>query len=138
MQFNTAVAAMMEYVNAMTEGGGSTATREDLVALVKLVGPYAPHLGDEAWERLGGKGFLLAASWPTWNESLTVDATATLAVQVDGKVRGTVELPRDASEDVARAAALALPNVQKHLEGRKLVKLIYKPGRIIGVVTGPA
>jgi leucyl-tRNA synthetase len=135
MQFNTAVAAMMEYVNALAEGGVSRATHEDLVALVKLVGPYAPHLGDEAWERLGGKGFLIDAPWPTWDDALTVDATATLAVQVDGKVRGTVDLPRDASEDAARAAALALPNVQKHLEGRKLVKLIYKPGRIIGLVT---
>ena len=135
MQFNTGVAAMMEYVNALMEGGVSSATREDLLALVKLVGPYAPHLGDEAWERLGQKGFLLEAAWPTWDEALTVDATATLAVQVDGKVRGTIELPRDASEDVARAAALALPNVVKHLEGRKLVKLIYKPGRIVGLVT---
>ncbi len=135
MQFNTVVAALMEYVNAMTEGGGSTATREDLLTLVKLVGPYAPHLGDEAWERLGEKGFLLEASWPTWDEALTIDATATLAVQVDGKVRGTVELPRDASEDVARAAALALPNVTKFLEGRRIAKFIYKPGRIIGFVT---
>jgi leucyl-tRNA synthetase len=137
MQFNTAVAAMMEYVNVLLEGGVSRATREDLLALVKLVGPYAPHLGDEAWERLGEKGFLLEASWPAWDEALTVDATATLAVQVDGKVRGTVEIARDAPEDVARTAALALPNVQKHLEGRKPVKFIYKPGRIIGLVTAP-
>jgi len=138
MQFNTVVAAMMEYVNALMEGGVSSATREDLVTLVKLVGPYAPHLGDEAWERLGEKGFLLEAAWPTWNDALTLDATVTLAVQVDGKVRGTVELPRDASEAAARAAALALPNVTKHLEGRKVVKLIYKPARIIGIVTAPA
>jgi leucyl-tRNA synthetase len=138
MQFNTGVAAMMEYVNALTEGGVSTATREDLEILIKLVGPYAPHLGDEAWERLGGKGFLIEATWPTWDEALTVDATVTLGVQIDGKVRGTVTLARDASEAEARAAALALPNVAKHLEGRKLVKLIYKPARIIGLVTAPA
>jgi leucyl-tRNA synthetase len=137
MQFNTAIAAMMEYVNALAEGGVSRATRDDLIALVKLVGPYAPHLGDEAWERLGEKGFLIEAPWPTWDEALTVDATVTLAVQVDGKVRGTVDLARDATEDAARAAALALPNVAKHLEGRRLLKLIYKPGRIIGLVTAP-
>jgi leucyl-tRNA synthetase len=138
MQFNTAVAAMMEYLNALLEGGVSTATRDDLVALVKLVGPYAPHLGDEAWERLGEKGFLIEAAWPTWDEALTIDATVTMAVQVDGKVRGTVEIARDASEEAARAAALALPNVAKFLEGRKLAKFIYKPGRIIGLVTAPA
>ncbi|HVZ73132.1 MAG TPA: leucine--tRNA ligase [Polyangia bacterium] len=138
MQFNTAVAALMEYVNAMTEGGVSTATREDLIALVKLVGPYAPHLGDESWEKLGEKGFLLEASWPTFDEALTVDATATVGVQVDGKMRGTVELARDADEATARAAALELPNVQKHLEGRRVAKLIYKPGKIVGLITAPA
>ena len=61
-----------------------------------------------------------------------------MAVQVDGKVRGTVVLARDAAEDAARAAALAVPNVAKHLEGRAVTKFIYKPGRIIGLVTGPA
>jgi leucyl-tRNA synthetase len=135
MQFNTAVAAMMEFVNELLPGGVSKASREDLLALVRLVGPYAPHLGDEAWERLGEKGFLLEQAWPGYDEALTIDATVTLGVQVDGKVRGTVELPRDATEDVAKAAALALPNVAKHLEGRTLVKFIYKPGRIIGLVT---
>jgi leucyl-tRNA synthetase len=138
MQFNTAIAAMMEYVNEMTGAGGGTASREDLTTLVKLVGPYAPHLGDEAWERLGERGFLLQAAWPTWEEALTVDATATIAVQIDGKVRGTVDVARDASEAQARAAALAVPNVVKHLEGRTVKKFIYKPGRIIGFVTAPA
>ncbi len=132
MQFNTAVAAMMELVNELTAKG---ATREDLVTLVKLLGPYAPHLGDEAWERLGEKGFLLEASWPVHDEALTQDATVTLGVQIDGKVRGSVEIARDASEADARAAALAIPNVSKHLEGRKISKFIYKPGRIIGIVS---
>jgi leucyl-tRNA synthetase len=138
MQFNTAVAAMMEYVNALLPGGVPTATREDLVALVKLLAPYAPHLGDEAWERLGEKGFLLEAAWPTYDDALTIDATVTVGVQVDGKLRGSVELARDASEDAAKAAALALPNVAKHLEGRVVAKTIYKPGRILGLVTKPA
>jgi leucyl-tRNA synthetase len=135
MQFNTAIAAMMEYVNELTANG---ATREDIVTLVKLVGPYAPHLGDEAWEKLGEKGFLIQASWPTHDEALTLDALVTLGVQIDGKVRGTVELARDASEDDARRAALAVANVAKHLEGRAIKKFIYKPGRIIGIVSAPA
>jgi leucyl-tRNA synthetase len=135
MQFNTAIAGLMEYVNELGKTG---ATREDLLTLVELVGPFAPHLGDECWERLGGKGFLLEAGWPTYDEALTIDERVTVGVQVDGKLRGEVELARDASEDDARAAALALPNVAKHLEGRAVKKLIYKPGRIIGLVTGPA
>ncbi|HET6283469.1 MAG TPA: leucine--tRNA ligase [Polyangia bacterium] len=135
MQFNTAISAMMEYVNELTAHG---ATREDIVTLVKLVGPYAPHLGDEAWEKLGEKGFLIEAAWPTHDEALTLDALVTLGVQIDGKVRGTVEIARDASEDDARRAALAVANVAKHLEGRAIKKFIYKPGRIIGIVSGPA
>jgi leucyl-tRNA synthetase len=136
LQFNTAIAALMEFVNVLTPNGAS---REDILTLVKLVGPFAPHLGDEAWERLGGGGgFLLQAAWPKWDEALTVDQVVTVAVQIDGKVRGTVDLAPDAPEDAARAAALAVANVQKHLEGRKIQKLIYKPGRIIGLVTSPA
>jgi leucyl-tRNA synthetase len=133
MQFNTAIAALMEYVNALT---GQGATREDLLTLVKLVGPYAPHLGDEAWEKLGESGFLVQASWPVWDEALTQDDVVSLGVQVDGKVRGTVSLSPTASEDEARAAALAIPNVAKHLEGRQIKKFIYKAGRIVGLVTG--
>jgi leucyl-tRNA synthetase len=134
MQFNTAIAAMMELVNDFTAKPGS-ATREDLTALVKLIAPFAPHLADEAWERLGGKGFLLEQPWPTYDDALTQDALVTLGVQIDGKVRGSVELARDASEEAARAAALAVPNVSKHIEGRTIAKFIYKPGRIVGFVT---
>jgi len=139
MQFNTAIAAMMEYLNGLTSGvpGAPAPIREDILTLVKLVGPFAPHLGDEAWERLGEKPFLIQAPWPTYDEALTQDATVTVAIQVDGKVRGTIEIAREAPEGTARAAALAVANVSKHLEGRGIAKFIYKPGRIIGIVTGP-
>jgi leucyl-tRNA synthetase len=135
MQFNTAIAAMMEYLNELTSSG---ATREDLETLVRLVGPFAPHTGDEAWERLGKTTFLIETPWPAYDNALTEDATATMAVQVDGKVRGTVSLARDASEADARAAAMAVANVTKYLEGRAVAKFIYKPGRILGFVTKPA
>jgi leucyl-tRNA synthetase len=134
MQFNTAIAAMMELVNALVADG---ATREDVRTLVRLVGPFAPHLGDEAWERLGESGFLIEAGWPAFDDALTRDATVTVAVQVDGKVRGTVELARDASEEQARASALGVANVARHLEGRQVAKFLYKPGRIVGFVTRP-
>ena len=105
---------------------------------MKLVAPFAPHLADESWERLGNKGFMIEAAWPIYDSALTEDTTATMAVQVDGKVRGTVVLARDASEADARAAALTIANVVKHLEGRAVAKFIYKPGRILGFVTKPA
>ncbi|MBN2573441.1 MAG: leucine--tRNA ligase [Deltaproteobacteria bacterium] len=133
MAFNTAIAAMMEYVNELV---GKGATREDLLTLVKLVGPFAPHLGDEAWEKLGEKGFLLQADWPTFDAALTVDAVVRLAIQVDGKVRGSVKVARDASEDEVRKQALAVPNVAKHIEGKTVRKVIVVPGRIVNIVVG--
>jgi len=133
MAFNTAIAAMMEYVNELV---GKGATREDLIALVKLVGPFAPHLGDEAWEKLGEKGFLIEAEWPTFDPALTLDAVVTLAIQVNGKMRGSVDLARDAAEDEVRRRALAVPNVAKHLEGKTVRKVIVVPGRIVNIVAG--
>ena len=138
MQFNTGVAAMMEYLNALTEGGTNRATREDLQTLIRLVAPYAPHLADEAWSHLGEKGFVLEQTWPAFDPALTVDATVSIGVQIDGKLRGTVDLAPDASEDSARAAALGLPNVAKHLEGRAIKKFFYKPGKILSIATAPA
>jgi leucyl-tRNA synthetase len=138
MQFNTPIAAMMEYLNVLAEGGTNRATRADLEAMVRLVAPFAPHLADEAWAHLGAKGFMLEQAWPTFDDKLTIDDTVSIGVQVDGKVRGSVDIAPNASEDVARAAALAIPNVAKHLEGRTIKKFIYKPGRIIGIVTAPA
>jgi leucyl-tRNA synthetase len=137
MQFNTAIAALMEYLNVLAEGGVNRATRADLDTMIRLCAPFAPHLGDEAWERLGGKGFALELQWPTFDPALTVDDTVSIGVQVDGKLRGSVDISPTAAEDAARAAALALPNVAKHLEGRAIKKFIYKPGRIIGIVSAP-
>ena len=138
MQFNTAIAALMEYLNVLAEGGVNRATRADLDAMIRLCAPFAPHLADEAWERLGGKGFVLELQWPAFDAALTVDDTVSIGVQVDGKLRGSVDISPTAAEDAARAAALALPNVAKHLEGRAIKKFIYKPGRIIGIVSAPA
>jgi leucyl-tRNA synthetase len=131
MQFNTAIAAMMEYVNELSSHGAS---REDLVTLVKLVGPFAPHLGDEAWERLQGERFLVQQSWPTHDEGVTRDAIVTMGVQVNGKLRGNFQIARDAPEAEVRAMALAVPNVAKHLEGKAVRKVIVVPGKIVNLV----
>jgi leucyl-tRNA synthetase len=133
MAFNTAIAAMMEFVNELV---GNGATREDLVALVKLAGPFAPHLGDEAWEKLGEKGFLIEAAWPVFDPALTVDTVVTLAIQVNGKLRGNLEIARDAAEDDVKKRALAVPNVAKHIEGKTVRKVIVVPGRIVNIVVG--
>jgi leucyl-tRNA synthetase len=106
--------------------------------MIRLVAPFAPHLADEASQRLGAQTFVLEQAWPAFDNALTIDATVSLGVQVDGKVRGSIDISPTASEDDARAAALAIANVAKHLEGRSIKKFIYKPGRIIGIVSAPA
>jgi leucyl-tRNA synthetase len=133
MKFNTAIAGLMEYVNELVGKGG---TREDLLTLVKLVGPFAPHLGDEAWEKLGEQGFLIQAQWPKHDEALTIDAVVTLAVQVNGKLRGSLEVARDAAEAQIREQALAIPNVAKHMEGKTVRKVIVVAGKIVNIVVG--
>ncbi|MDX2023662.1 MAG: leucine--tRNA ligase [Deltaproteobacteria bacterium] len=131
MQFNTAVAAMMEYVNGLT---GKGATREDLITLVKLVGPYAPHVGDEAWQALGEKGFLIEQPWPTFDDALTIDDVVTMAIQVNGKMRGSIDVPRTIAKEEAERLALQQPNVQKHIEGKEVRKVVVVPGKIVNIV----
>ena len=131
MAFNTAVAAMMEYLNELTRGG---ATREDLLTLIKLLGPFAPHLGDEAWEKLGQQSFLLQAAWPSYDEALTIDSTVTMGVQVNGKLRGDIQIARGAPEAEVREKAMAVPNVAKHLEGKTVRKVIVVAGKIVNIV----
>jgi leucyl-tRNA synthetase len=135
LKFNTAIATLMEYVNELTPTG---ATGEDVRTLIKLVGPFMPHLGDEAWEQIRDPDkdppFLIQAAWPTYDEALTLDAVVTLAVQVNGKLRGSLDVARDASEADVRAQALAIPNVAKHIEGKTVRKVIVVPGKIVNVV----
>ena len=131
LKFNTAIAALMEYVNEIMKRG---ATREDLVTLAKLLGPFAPHLADEAWEALGEQGFVIQTTWPQYESALAGDAEMRLAVQVNGKVRGTLELARDTPEASVRAKALALPPVARHVEQRTVKTIIIVPGKIVSIV----
>jgi leucyl-tRNA synthetase len=131
MKFNTAVAAMMEYLNELYITG---AAREDLVALVKLLGPYAPHIGDELWEILGEKGFLIDAPWPTWDEALTVDHVVTVVVQVNGKLRGEFLAQKDASQEKLKETALNLDKVKQYIEQGTIRKVIVIPGKLVNIV----
>lgn len=132
MKFNTAIAAQMEYVNALGKAG---ATRDDVIALVKLIGPFAPHLADEAWEALGGHGFVIDATWPQYADALADDSEVTLAVQVNGKLRGTLQSAADASEADLRAQALALPAIAKHIAGGTIRTVIVVPRKVVSIVT---
>ncbi len=132
MRFNTAVAAMMELTNHLV--GLERTPEEAAETLALLVSPFAPHLGEELWRRLGHDETLAYAPWPAFDPALVVDDTVEMGVQVNGKTRGTIALPRDADADAAKAIALANANVHKHVEGKHIVKFIYVPGRIINIV----
>ncbi len=136
MKFNTAIAAMMALLNEFTKAG--SITRADLITFIKLLSPFAPHMTEEIWEQIGentdGKTFLTLAAWPEYDEAKTVDAVIRIGVQVNGKVRATVELAADCSKEEALATGKADENVQKFMEGKTIVKEIYVPGKILNFV----
>ncbi|HTO82185.1 MAG TPA: leucine--tRNA ligase [Methylomirabilota bacterium] len=141
--FNKAVARLYEFVNALTDfvagpvpadSGAGWALREAFESLTRLIGPMMPHLAEELWQQLGHKTLIAESLWPAADRTLTIDDTVTIAVQVNGKLRATIEVPRDAAEDVLRTAALADDAVQRALAGKAARKVIVVPNRIVNVV----
>jgi len=132
MKFNTAIAALMTLLNEIYKEG--SISREDLVIFLKLLSPFAPHIAEEIYEFIGGEGFLTVSDWPQYDEAKTVDATVEVGVQVNGKVRAAVSIPADCDKDTAMAAAKANERVASFLEGKKIVKEIFVPGKIINIV----
>src|SRR5262245_25589684 len=143
--FNKALARLRELVNEIAEFLGATgaqeaisacgwALREAFEALTRMVGPMMPHLAEELWRSLGHNQLIVETPWPEADRRLIVDDTVTVAVQVNGKLRATIELPRDAAQAVAEAAALALDVVQRLLGGKQPRKVIIVPNRIVNVV----
>jgi len=130
LRFNTAIAAMMEFVNLVYKEN-QTMTSETAKKLVLCVAPLAPHIGEELWKRIGHKDSLAYEPWPAFDAVLVVDNTATVSVQVNGKLRGTIEIAKDATAAEALAAARALPKVAAELNGKTIAKEIYVPGRIV-------
>jgi leucyl-tRNA synthetase len=137
--FNRAVARIHELVNGLGEmkDDGAAAgwvRRETLEATVRLIGPMMPHLAEELWRKLGHATMLAGETWPEAEPALLVEDTVTVAVQVRGKLRATIELPRDAAQQDAEAAALAEPMVAAALEGKTIARIVFVPNRIINVV----
>src|SRR5579864_4672245 len=140
-RFNRAVARIRELTNLLEEigaakdqAGAGAVLREGLEAAVRLVGPMMPHLGEELWQMLRPSSLLADEKWPRYEPALAAEETLTIAVQVNGKLRGTIDLARDATEEIATAAALALPAVAKALDGKAPRKTIVVPNRIVNVV----
>ena len=132
LKFNTAIASMMGLLNDIYDNG--TLTRDELSILVRLICPFAPHLAEEMWQDLGNKDLCSLAEWPLWDEAKTVDSTVEVAVQVNGKVRATVELPLNCPAADAIATAKANEKILPFIEGKTVIKEISIPNKIINIV----
>ena len=132
MKFNTGIAAMMALINDIYDHGSLTV--DELKMFVGILCPYAPHLCEEIWDTLGEKELLSLSKWPEYDEAKTVDATIEIAVQISGKLKGTVKIAADADKDTAIAAAKADEKIASLLEGKNIIKEIYVPGKIVNIV----
>ena len=132
LSYNTAVAAMMEYMNVVRLAERSV-HRAEIEPLVQLVAPFAPHVAEDLWERLGHARSVFDSGWPAFDASLAAEELITIAVQVGGKTRGTVQLPPGANQEAAMAAALADANISKFVAGPPK-KVIFVPGRLLSIV----
>ena len=132
MKFNTAIAALMKLLNEISDHGALTV--DELKTFITLLNPFAPHITEEMWEALGGKGLLSLAAWPEYDPAKTVDEIVEVAVQVNGKVRAVVSLPMNAAPEVALATAKADPRVQPHLDSKTVVREITVPNKLINFV----
>jgi leucyl-tRNA synthetase len=134
LQYNTAIASLMEYSNAFHK---TVPTKEQLSTLFILLSPFAPHLAEELWSILNKRESVHEQAWPEYSAKKLERKTFRLVLQVNGKVRDTVQVPSDISEEQASKVALASEKIQKWLENRKPKKVIFVPGRLINVVVIP-
>ncbi len=130
--YNTAVAAMMEYINVLRRGE-RTPHRSEVEPLVQLVAPFAPHLAEEAWERLGHSVSVMDSGWPEYDPAMAREELVQLAVQVNGKLRGTIRVAPNVTQDDALKAALADAGIAKHVTG-EMRKVVFVPGRLLSLV----
>jgi leucyl-tRNA synthetase len=132
MRFNTAIAQMMTFVNDAT--ASATLPREIVDAFLRALAPYAPHITEELWSKLGARGFIAHASWPAYDAELCVEDVVTLIVQVNGKLRDRIEVPRDADAAALETIARSAPGAAKALAGKEPKKVIVVPGRLVNIV----
>ena len=132
LSYNTAIAAMMEYMNTLRKGE-RTPHRQEVEPVVQMIAPFAPHVAEELWERFGHTVSVFDSVWPAFDAELAREDSVQLAVQVNGKLRGTLAVARDITQAEALAAALADPAIAKYVTG-EVKKVIFVPGRLLNLV----
>ncbi len=132
LSYNTAIAAMMEYINVL-RAGERTAHRAEVEPLVQLVAPFAPHVAEELWERLGHTSTIFDTKWPDYDPALATEEQVTIAVQVNGKLRARVQVAPEATQDQVYAVARADAAVARYITSEPK-KVIYVPRRLLNIV----
>jgi len=132
MRYNTAIAKMMELVNEL--GKEEKITKENYLLLIKILSPFAPHITEEIWNEMDGQGSVFESSWPQYDEQLAKDSEITLVVQINGKMRDSMLVSSDISEDGAKKIALESDVIKKWLEGKEPKKIIYIKGKLVSIV----
>jgi leucyl-tRNA synthetase len=132
LAYNTAIAAMMEYMNVV-RAGERAAHRDEIAPLVQLVSPFAPHIAEELWEMMGQSKSVFDSGWPRFDEALAAEDSITIAVQVNGKTRGTIQVAKTITQDGAVSAAMGEASIAKFVTGEPR-KVIFVPGRLLNLV----
>lgn len=130
--FNTAISALMILLNELYKS--NLRSKKILIPMLQMVAPFAPHMAEELWEKMGQSGFVSNAKWPSFDSALTVDSVVSIGVQVNGKSRGVIEIDKDAEEAVALEKAMEVSSVVNALGGKQPDKVIYKAGRILNLI----
>ena len=132
LRFNTAISQMMIFANAFQKA--AAVNRTTALAFIQLLAPFAPHISEELWSRLGGKSSVLDAAWPKFDPAKLVASEVKLVVQVNGKHRGELMVAVGLAQEAALALAKADPKVVPHLAGKEIKRVVYVPGRILNIV----
>ena len=133
MNFNTAISQMMIFVNELYKI--EQRPQSTLMTLIQLLSPFAPHIAEELWEKLGGEGFVSLKSWPEFDQSLIKEDMVSIGVQVNGVKRGVIEVSLDETKDSAIQKSLQISSVKKATGGQEITKVIYVPGKILNILT---
>jgi leucyl-tRNA synthetase len=129
-EFNTAISALMEFSNTLAEA----VSREGYETLLELLHPFAPHITEELWTMLGNEGLVLTSAWPVADPALMQEDTVVIAVQVNGKLRGQVEVSAPPDEARVMESVFANERIRQWIAGKEVVKKIYVPGKLVNVV----
>lgn len=132
--FNTAVAKAMETMNLID---GRAISKKDFSLMLQILNPFIPHVTEYLWGALGNKGQIHTTMWPKVNKKLLIEDEVTIGVQVNGKLRATITVPNNSTENMVKTAAQKEENVVKYLDGKQIIKIIYVPNRIINIVIAP-